>query len=52
MPLPDSTRAMRIRAPGAHLTLETVALPRLSPWQVLLEVSACGVVAERGRASA
>jgi propanol-preferring alcohol dehydrogenase len=34
---------MRIRAPGTRLTLETVALPRLSPQQVLLEVSACGV---------
>ena len=34
---------MRIRAPGARLALETVALPPLSPQQVLLEVSACGV---------
>jgi propanol-preferring alcohol dehydrogenase len=34
---------MRIRAPGTRLTLETVALPRLGPEQVLLEVSACGV---------
>jgi propanol-preferring alcohol dehydrogenase len=43
MPVLASTRAMRIRAPGARLTLETVALPRLAPEQVLLEVSACGV---------
>jgi alcohol dehydrogenase, propanol-preferring len=34
---------MRIGAPGARLTLERVALPRLGPQQVLLEVSACGV---------
>jgi propanol-preferring alcohol dehydrogenase len=34
---------MRIRAPGARLELETVALPRLAPHQVLLEVAACGV---------
>ena len=34
---------MRIRAPGTRLTLETVALPRLGPRQVLLEVSTCGV---------
>ena len=34
---------MRIGAPGSRLTLETVALPRLSPRQLLLEVSACGV---------
>src|SRR5689334_12372504 len=44
MPLPPaSTRAMRIRAPGARLALETVALPRLAPREVLLEVAACGV---------
>jgi propanol-preferring alcohol dehydrogenase len=43
MELPSATRAMRIGAPHSRLTIETVALPRLGPQQVLLEVSACGV---------
>jgi propanol-preferring alcohol dehydrogenase len=43
MDLPSATRAMRIRAPGSRLSLETVALRRLSPQQLLLEVAACGV---------
>ena len=34
---------MRIGAPHSRLTFETLALPRLGPQQVLLEVAACGV---------
>jgi propanol-preferring alcohol dehydrogenase len=43
MAVPNTTLAIRIRTPHSRLALETVALPRVAPQQVLLEVSACGV---------
>lgn len=43
MPLPAAMIALRSHGPSRALSLDRVALPELTPEQVLIEVGACGV---------